>query len=463
MGTDLTALTALELLDGYQARAFSPVEVLRAVLERLDQEQDRLNAFLLVDAETGMALARQSEARWMAGTPMGRLDGVPISIKDTNLTRSWPTLVGSRTIAPDQDWAADQPVVARLREHGAVFFGKTTTPEFGWKGVTDSPLTGITRNPWNPERTPGGSSGGAVAAVATGIGPLATGGDGGGSIRIPCGFTGVYGLKTSYGLVPSFPSPLGTMSVAGPIGRSVRDCAVMLRVASEPDPRDPFALPYRDVDYLGGIEGGVAGRRIAVSHNLGFQPCEPAVAQAFAAATQVFSELGAIVEEVELDLSWAREAMDVIWRAGFAEILSSVPADHLKLVEPALLETAISAGTLSARTLQRAHQDRIRLTQQMQDFHQRYDLLLTPTLPIAAFEAGKLTPDPVRYPKWFDWDTLHLAVQHDPAAGGLVPMRVDRRRLAGRPADRGTGLQRCAHPAGQPRLRSRPALPAPAG
>jgi aspartyl-tRNA(Asn)/glutamyl-tRNA(Gln) amidotransferase subunit A len=426
MSTDLTMLTAEALLAGYESRAFSPVEVMRAVLDRLAQIQPSLNAFRLTDPETGMAMARASEARWLAGTPQGRLDGVPISIKDTNLTKGWSTLMGSRTMSADGPWQDDQPVVARLRAHGAVFFGKTTTPEFGWKGITDSPLTGITRNPWNPDRTPGGSSGGAVAAVATGVGPLATGGDGGGSIRIPCGFTCVFGLKTTYGLVPNLPGALGTMAVAGPIGRGVRDCAIMLRVTSEPDPRDPFALPYRDVDYLDGIEAGIAGLRIAVSPSLGFPACEPAVAAAFADACRVFEALGAIVEEVDLDLSWSREAMDIIWRAGFAETLLSLPPEQLALLEPALLETAISAGALSARALQHAFQDRLRLTRQMQEFHQTYDLLLTPTLPVEAFAAGQLTPDPVRYPKWYDWTpfTWPFNMTRQPAAScpcGLTP------------------------------------------
>jgi aspartyl-tRNA(Asn)/glutamyl-tRNA(Gln) amidotransferase subunit A len=426
MSSDLCAQSAMELVDGYARGAFSPVEVLQAVLKRLDEVQPTLNAFRLVDPEAGFAMARASEARWHAGAPMGRLDGVPISIKDTNRTKGWPTLMGSRTVSSDQPWDEDQPVVARLREHGAVFFGKTTTPEFGWKGLTDSPLTGITRNPWNPSRTPGGSTGGGAVAVATGIGPLATGGDGGGSIRIPCGFTGVFGHKPTYGLVPNFPSSLGTLAVAGPLGRSVRDCAVMLRVTCEPDPRDPFAPPHADVDYLAGIEDGVRGLRIAVSSTLGFPACDPAIAAAFASACKVFADLGAIVEEVDLDLSWSRDAMDVIWRAGFAETILAMPSEKLALVEPALLETAISVSALSAHTLQLAFRDRTRLIGLMHSFHRTYDLLLTPTLPIAAFEAGLLTPDPGRFPKWYDWTpfTWPFNLTRQPASScpcGLTP------------------------------------------
>jgi aspartyl-tRNA(Asn)/glutamyl-tRNA(Gln) amidotransferase subunit A len=418
MQTDLTALSALELIDAYQRRTISPVEVLKAVLDRLAQQQPRLNAFRLVDEATALEMARASEARWRNNAPAGWLDGVPISIKDTQPTKGWSTLIGSRTVSPDQSWTEDHPVVARLRQHGAVFFGKTTTPEFGWKGLTDSPLTGVTRNPWNPALTPGGSSGGAVGAVAVGIGPLATGGDGGGSIRIPSGFTGVFGLKPSYGLVPNSSNPLGTMGVAGPIGRSVRDCALMLKVISEPDARDPFALPYQPIDYLATIEDGISGLRIAVSHELGFGPCDHEVAAAFAAALPVFEQLGAVIEEVDLDLSWARDAMDIIWRAGFAETVLHLPAEQLRHVEPALLELAVSAASLSAMNLQDAFQDRIALSKQMQNFHQTYDLLLTPTLPIPAFTAGTMTPDPVRYPKWYDWTpfTWPFNMTRQPAA-----------------------------------------------
>ena len=188
-----------------------------------------------------MADARASEQRWATGRPAGPVDGVPTSIKDVFLTRGWPTLRGSRTIDPAQPWAEDAPCVARLRDSGAVLLGKTTTPEIGWKGVTDSPLTGVTRNPWDPARTPGGSSGGAAAAVASGMGALAVGTDGGGSVRIPASFTGTVALKPTYGRIPLYPaSPFGTLAHAGPMTRSVEDAALLLDVLSGPDSRDPI-------------------------------------------------------------------------------------------------------------------------------------------------------------------------------------------------------------------------------
>src|SRR3954467_674653 len=254
---DLCALSATDLLEAYRKHQLSPVEVTRAVLERIGDLNPVLNAFNVV-SDAAEKEAKASEARWMSGQPKGLLDGVPVSIKDIMLTKGWPTLRGAKTVDPAGPWNDDAPATARLREHGAVLLGKTTTPEFGWKGVTDSPLTGITRNPWDPKKTPGGSSGGAAAAVAAGMGPLAVGTDGGGSIRIPCSFTGLFGIKASFGRVPAWPpSPFGTVAHVGPMTRSVADAALMLSVMSLPDARDWHALPYEARDYRAGLEDGI--------------------------------------------------------------------------------------------------------------------------------------------------------------------------------------------------------------
>ncbi|HYI86866.1 MAG TPA: amidase family protein, partial [Burkholderiales bacterium] len=268
--SELWAPTASELVEGFRKKTLSPVEVTRSVLARVEQLNSKLNAFCLV-SETALEDAKASEARWTAGQPRGLLDGVPVSIKDIILTQGWPTLRGSKTIDPSGPWNDDAPATARLREHGAVLLGKTTTPEFGWKGVTDSPLTGITRNPWNTAKTPGGSSGGAAAAVAAGMGPLAVGTDGGGSIRIPCSFTGLFGIKPSFGRVPAWPlSPFGTVAHVGPMTRSVADAALMLNVLAQPDARDWHALPYDARDWRMGLDRGVADLRIAYSPDLGY-------------------------------------------------------------------------------------------------------------------------------------------------------------------------------------------------
>ncbi|HKP65749.1 MAG TPA: amidase family protein, partial [Casimicrobiaceae bacterium] len=229
--SQLALLSAVELLDGYRQKAFSPVDVARDCLTQIERHGAALNAFVHVDAEGALAAARASEGRWRRGAPAGALDGVPVTIKDLILTRGMPTRRGSKALDATGPWETDAPVTARLREAHAVILGKTSTPEMGWKAVTDSPLLGVARNPWKPAMTPGGSSGGAGIAAATGMGALHVGTDGGGSIRIPASFCGIFGLKPSFGRVPAWPlSPFGTVAHTGPMTRSVEDAAIMLNV-----------------------------------------------------------------------------------------------------------------------------------------------------------------------------------------------------------------------------------------
>src|SRR5580692_8643754 len=284
-GNDVANASAVSLLDLYRRRELSPVEATRLILDRVDALQPRINAFCIVDRDGALAAARASEQRWLRGEAVGRLDGVPATIKDLILMRGFPTRRGSRLVEPDQDWSEDAPATVRLREAGAVIIGKTTTPEFGWKALGDSPLTGITRNPWDLSRTPGGSSAGAAAACAAGLGPLHVGSDGAGSIRIPSAFTGVFGLKPSFGVVPAYPlSPMGLLAHIGPMARTVADAALMLNVLSAPDHRDPYALPPEGTDWRDGLEGGLRGWRIAYSPTLGYAKVDPEIAAAAAAA-----------------------------------------------------------------------------------------------------------------------------------------------------------------------------------
>ena len=418
MSTDPAFLSARDLLVQFRARTLSPLEALEAVLKRLAADNPELNAFHLVDVEMGRRMAKASEARWMKGEPIGALDGVPVSIKDTNAAKGWPFRIGSKTTSPDPvDY--DGPPVARLREAGAVFFGKTTTPEFGWKGVTDSPLTGITRNPWDKTKTPGGSSGGAVVAVACGIGPIALGGDGGGSIRMPCGFTGVYGIKPTAGRAPNVPSPsVGTMTTPGPIARNVRDAALTLRVLAGADWRDPTALPPPDIDFLAGPEEGLKGVRIAFSANLGYAPVEPEVAETVAAAMRVFAECGAVVEAADPGFADPRWALDTIWRVAYATMLRNLTKEQRALLDPDLAAVVESGRAISAVDYHHAFNERVRLGEAMQLFHQRYDLMVTPALPLTAFTAGTLMPDRKKYPEWWDWSpfTWPFNMTRQPAA-----------------------------------------------
>src|SRR6185437_13945729 len=250
-------MNAAELSAAFGARDLSPVEVTEACLGRIEALDSSINSFFHIDVHATETMAEQSEKRWLEGEPLSPLDGVPVAIKDLLLTKGWPTRRGSLTVDPRGPWTDDAPSVARLRKAGAVFIGKTTTPEFGWKGSTDSPLTGLTRNPWNKAKTPGGSSGGSAAALAARFAPLALGTDGGGSIRIPACFSGVFGLKPSFGRVPAWPlSPFGTVAHVGPMSRSVLDSAMLLNVIAKPDARDWHALPYEPTDYTAKLESG---------------------------------------------------------------------------------------------------------------------------------------------------------------------------------------------------------------
>jgi aspartyl-tRNA(Asn)/glutamyl-tRNA(Gln) amidotransferase subunit A len=398
--------------------------VSKAVLARIEKLNPKLNAFCLV-SDKALDDAKASEARWMAGQPKGLLDGVPVSIKDLLLTKGWPTLRGSKTVDPKGPWNDDAPAVARLREHGAVLLGKTTTPEFGWKGVTDSPLTGITRNPWNPAKTPGGSSGGAVAAVAAGMGPLAVGTDGGGSIRIPCSFTGLFGIKPSFGRVPAWPaSPFGTVAHVGPITHSVADAALMLNVLAQPDARDWHALPYEARDWRTGLEQGVRGLRIAFSPDLGYAKVDVDVATLVRNAIKVFSDLGAKVEEKNPGFENPDPIFRTHWFSGAAYLLKGIPKEKQNLIDPGLREVAALGEKITAHELLDAQMKRGALGAHMNQFHRDYDLLITPTLSVPAFDVGKEFPEGVK--RWIDWTPFSFPfnLTQQPAASipcGLTP------------------------------------------
>ena len=398
-------LSATELMRLYRDRDLSPVEATRAALDQIERHNPRVNAFCLVDEEGALAAARDSEKRHSKGEPLGRLDGVPASIKDLILTRGWPTLRGSRVVDPDQAWEQDAPSTARLRESGAVLLGKTTTPEYGWKGVTDSPLTGVTANPWDTTRTPGGSSGGAAAAIALGMGRLATGTDGGGSVRIPAAFCGIFGFKATFGRVPAWPvSPFGTLANVGPMTSTVEDGALMLDAISAPDHRDPLSLPPAGYDYADHLDGGVEGLRIAFSPDLGYAKLHPEVREAVERAARAFEELGANVEREDPGFDDPLDYFNVHWYAGAAKALAAYGERERALMDPGLIEVVEEGERYRVLEYLDAVQRRGELGVLMGEFHRRYDLLLTPTMPIPAFEAGVESPQSQSVKeRWTNW------------------------------------------------------------
>ncbi|MEY2622735.1 MAG: Acylamidase [Pseudomonadota bacterium] len=389
---DLTLCTAQELLSMYRSGATSPVEVTHAVLARIARLNPSLLAYCLVDEAQAMACARNSEMRWQAhrqrGEPVGALEGIPVSVKDLILTKGWPTLRGSRAVSPDQVWDIDAPAVARMREAGAVLLGKTTTPEFGCKGETNSPLTGFTRNPWRLDRTPGGSSGGAAAAVAAGLGPLAIGTDGAGSVRIPAAFCGNVGMKPSFGRVPAYPlSPFGSVAHLGPHAMTVSDAALMLQVLKQPDARDWTALPPDPSDYTLGLHNGVRGLRVAYSATLGYaRQIDPDIAAAVEGVARTLQDLGAVVEAVDPGFEDPLEITTGLWFAGAWQVWRALSPAQQEVADPDFRAQALMGEKLDASAIHALTQRRGLLGSHMRQFMTRYDLLLTPSVAIPAFE-----------------------------------------------------------------------------
>jgi aspartyl-tRNA(Asn)/glutamyl-tRNA(Gln) amidotransferase subunit A len=428
--TDLARLTATELVAAYRDGRLSPVEATRAALAAIDAGNTEVNAFVLVDADEALAAAGRSEARWGAGEPLGPGDGVPTSIKDLLYTRGWPTLRGTHLIDGRGPWTEDAPAVARLRETGAVLLGKTTTPEFGWKGVTDSPRYGATGHPADPALTPGGSSGGSAVAVALGMGAWSVGTDGGGSLRIPAAFTGTVTIKPTYGLVPLWPaSPFGTLSHAGPITRGVADAALMLDILAGFDPRDWSAMPTPTASFMDGLEDGVRGLRIAFSPDLGYVRNDPEVDAAVRKAAAVLADAGAHIETADPGFADPVDAFEALWFAGAAQVVRSYGDDAAARVDPGLRRAAERGDLVRTRDYVDAGARRADLGARMGRFHRAYDLLLTPTLPITAFAKGRDVPDGWHSPDWTSWTpyTYPFNLTQQPAAS--VPCGTTRAGL----------------------------------
>jgi aspartyl-tRNA(Asn)/glutamyl-tRNA(Gln) amidotransferase subunit A len=397
--TDVLSLPVAELNARYRSKELSPVEVVERHLQRAGIVDKEFTTFQLLTPDIARDQARASEARWRAGTPIGELDGVPVTIKDNLDVAGLPTRSGSRTTSAEPV-PEDAPTVARLREAGAVFLGKTTLPEFGWKGITDSSLRGITRNPWNASHSSGGSTGGGAAALAAGVGTLVLGNDGGGSIRIPANFCGLFGIKPTFGRVPHVQSGLFcTLISNGPLARSVTDAVTMLQVLARPDDRDYYAVPAPEAGWLDGLGTGIKGMKIAYSPALqGIAP-SPEVERAIASAVSVARDLGAEVEDVGPVLEPLRPIFEDHWRAGFGARLRQIPRDQWDLLDPGFRELAEAGLNVSGEALDRAESARAKLAEQMAVFHRRYPLLLAATSPTPAPVADILYNGP-DYDRW---------------------------------------------------------------
>lgn len=422
----LANLSAVEALKLFSHRDLSPVELTEDCLARIGRDNPAVNAFAHVDEARAMAAARASEARWQSGTPCGPLDGIPTTIKDLTLTAGMPTRFGSATSSPDGPWETDAPISHHLREAGAVILGKTTSPEFGWKGVTDNPLHGVTRNPCDNRLTPGGSSGGAAAAAALNLGLLHQGSDAGGSIRIPCSFTGTFGIKPTFGWVPQWPaSAMSVLSHLGPVTRTAADSALMLSVMAQPDARDGYLGNPRADDWLSPPPESLAGWRIAYSPNLGYVDVAPDIAACVRKAVERIQALGAEVVEIDPGFESPLEAFNTLWFAGASQVLERLDSVQQSRLEPDFLDIARRGAAIPLRDYLAACRAREQLTAKMQDFHEHYDLLVTPTMPIAPFEAGHNVPPGGPYREWMDWTPFSYPFNLTQQPAASLPCGLD--------------------------------------
>ena len=393
MEKDLLYKSAVELRDLIAAKEISPVELLDRSLARMEEVEPKLNSFVTTTEDVAYAAARMAEKAILDNDSPGLLHGLPISIKDLIAMDGIRYTFGSR-VSADNIAAVDAPAVERVRREGGVIIGKTTTSEFGCKAVGDSPLTGITRNPWDLSKTPGGSSAGAAASVASGVTPFALGTDGGGSVRIPGSLTGLFAVKAQFARVPVFPeAATPTLAHVGPMARTVRDAALLLTAVAGFDRRDPFAVAEPVPDFLAACDQPVKGMRIAWSPTLGYANPTSEVVGLCEQAVRTFEELGCEVELV--DKAMEGDPIDM-WMsefyAGVGTRLKTMFAGQTERLDPAVAE--MLSGALD-RTLEEYWTqvfNRYRFREEMRQFMEKYDLLVSPVLPVPAFDVGLNVP-----------------------------------------------------------------------
>ena len=420
--TDIYYMPAAEMTAAIRAKQISPLEVIDKILERIEVLNPQLRAFISASENTSRDQAREAESAIMRGDELGPLHGVPVSVKDNLFTEGIKTTYGSRVyeaFVPDKDDAA----VERLKSAGAIILGKTNLPEFGYKASSMNTVFGTTPNPWNLEKTSGGSSGGAAVAVAAGMGPLALGTDAGGSARIPCSFCGIYGIKPQAGRVPGGPGfrPLRDLGHTCPMTRTVEDAALMLDAIASPEASGFSKLPPKGISYLGSLNRNIRGLRIGWSRDLGYLPVRKEIQEITESAVSIFEELGCKVEEARINLEGCEEIFRCIawaeWYWRFKETLRK----HGPLLDPGFVELLEKGKRITIDQYLRAQDERADFFMKMKRSFGTFDLLLTPAVSTEAFERDRDVPNEVvtgtgRWSKGWTLFSLPFSLTGQPAA-----------------------------------------------
>jgi aspartyl-tRNA(Asn)/glutamyl-tRNA(Gln) amidotransferase subunit A len=429
MPDDFAYMTALEMRRLIRTKQVSPVELVESTLARVEALQSVLNPFVTVTADLALGAARQAERAVMSGSDTGLLTGLPLSIKDLTAVKGVRFTSGSRTLA-DFIAPVDAPASERVKAHGAAIVGKTTTTEFGCKASSDSPLTGITRNPWNLDKTTGGSSAGAGASVAAGITPFALGTDGGGSIRIPASFCGLFGIKAQFGRVPIFPTvATPTLAHVGPMARTVRDAALLLSAISGFDARDPASVAAPAPDFLGACEQSPKGLRIAWSPTLGYARPTPEVAEIAGEAARAFEQFGCTVELVEKVFDDPIALWMAEFYAGVGTRLKKPLAEQRDLLDPAVVDVLQNALDQTIDEYYGRVFRRYEFREQVRQFFETFDILMTPTTPTVAFDVGRDVPIELDGENIVSWVAYTYPVNLCGLPAASVPCGFDRAGL----------------------------------
>jgi aspartyl-tRNA(Asn)/glutamyl-tRNA(Gln) amidotransferase subunit A len=427
MSAEFDTMSAMEMRRRIAAKEISPVDLTKRALAKAEATQATLNAFYHLMPDEALAAAKVAEDAVMKGAPLGAIHGIPFSAKDLMAVKGVGYASGSQTMKTNVA-TVDAPAVERAKAAGGILIGKTTTSEFGCKPVGDSPLTGITRHPWNLNKTPGGSSAGAASSVAAGITPFALGTDGGGSVRIPSAFTGLFGLKGQFGRVPVWPtSATPTLAHVGPLARSVQDTALLFSVIAGFDRRDPFGIAGPVPDVLGAANASITNMRIAYSPTFGYARPDPEVVKLTDKAAKTFESLGCRVELVEkifesdpADL-WTAE-----FYAGVGIRLRSFMENQRDLLDPAVADVLQPALSQDMRDYYTKVFARYALRDTIRTFFESYDLLISPVIPVTSLDAGKNIPDTLTDRNLVSWVyyTYPFNLTGQPAASvcaGIAP------------------------------------------
>lgn len=393
MSVEFDFMSAVDMKRHIARKEISPVELAKRALAAAEETQSTLNAFSTLMPEAALAAAKSAEDAVMRGQPLGLLHGIPVSVKDLIAVAGVTYASGSKAMASNIA-VSDAPSVERLKQAGAVIIGKTTTSEFGCKPVGDNLLTGITRNAWNPEKTPGGSSAGAAASVAAGITPFALGTDGGGSIRIPCSLSGLAGIKGHFGRVPVWPaSATPTLAHVGPIARSMQDAALLFSAIAGYDARDPFSVAGPVPDVMGGAQASVKGLRIAYSATFGYAKPDPSVVKVVEEAVRKLETLGCDVEQV--DRIFDKDPID-LWTAefyaGVGIKLRHFVENQRDMLDPAVADVLERALSQDMRDYYTKVFERYAFRDQVRTLFEKYDVLVSPVVPVSSLDVGVNIP-----------------------------------------------------------------------